>query len=98
MPVAVKVIEAARKKIDDSVQHEANILGWKHNNIIKIIKVNLKEIHHHIFATNHNLLQIKVQEDCAIIIMERLPGQCLQYLVDSIEISLFHRLRYSSVK
>lgn len=27
--------------------------------------------------------------------MERLPGQCLQNLVDSIEISLFHRLRYS---
>lgn len=38
-PVAVKIIQKINQETASSVIRESNILGWKHKNIIKILKV-----------------------------------------------------------
>lgn len=38
-PVAVKIIRKVNKETVNSVTRESNILGWNHENVIKILKV-----------------------------------------------------------
>lgn len=39
-PVAVKIIRKVNKETVNSVTRESNILGWNHENVIKILKVS----------------------------------------------------------
>ncbi|XP_037952277.1 serine/threonine-protein kinase mos isoform X2 [Teleopsis dalmanni] len=56
-----------------TMNNEANILGWNHPNIVQILKI---------------------ESTCnfGIVIMERFAGQCLQMVLDTIELELVHKI------
>ncbi|XP_055837544.1 serine/threonine-protein kinase mos [Episyrphus balteatus] len=68
--VAVKIMKNVK---NDAISNEANILRWRHRNIVQLIKIES--------TVNYG-----------IVIMERFPGQCLQGILNSIEIPLEHRI------
>lgn len=68
--VAVKIIKNVKS---EAIGNEANILRWRHRNIVQLIK-------------------IESTENYGIVIMERFPGQCLQGILNSIDIPLDHRI------
>ncbi|XP_055920988.1 serine/threonine-protein kinase D2 [Eupeodes corollae] len=68
--VAVKIIKNVKS---DAICNEANILRWRHRNIVQLFK-------------------IEATANYGIVIMERFPGQCLQFILNSMEIPLEHRI------
>ncbi|XP_059610634.1 serine/threonine-protein kinase mos-like [Phlebotomus argentipes] len=63
--VAVKVVDLHHQHCRESLENEGNILGWKHSNIIQILKITSGEHH-------------------GLVIMERVSGDNLQSILNTV--------------